>query len=124
MCESHSKCTAIQIFKHGHFSKNLLSILNLMSVESTLHKKFQKEILSEIHKCKSNYSTLLTMSEEINVEIVKCNKHFIHCFFEYELLEESLMKECMRLLNSIKIPFKKKKKLTGVHVTVASWSTT
>ena len=53
-------------------------------------KQLQKGLLSEIHKCKTNYATLVKMSDEINAEIAKCQEHFITCFIEYELLEESV----------------------------------
>ena len=63
----------------------------VMNDNTSLRKELQKELLSEIDKCKSTYSTLLNMQHEINKEIVDCNEHFIHCFIEYKLLEESLM---------------------------------
>ena len=61
-----------------------------MSSSDSFRKELQKDLMQEIIKCKSNYSNLATMSDEITTEIHNCNEHFISCFIKYELLEECI----------------------------------
>lgn len=61
-----------------------------MTSTTNKSQELQQELIVQLEQCKSKYTNLLLMSDELDTEMTECNEHFITCFIQFELLEHNI----------------------------------